>query len=157
MKIKGQSFFTLFFFAISLSAIIIALTWDYKTALVPILCGGIVGTLSFIQFIKEVKGSITGKTQIMDSGFKKETTAKQSILGAIQYFGWLLGLYLSILVIGLYPSLALFVFLYLQSSGKVSVVKSIAMAAVTVGVVYMIISQLAQEVLPDPLVYRLLF
>ena len=156
MKIKGQSFFTLFFFAISLFAIIIALTWDYKTALVPILCGSIVGTLSLIQFIREVKGSITRK-QIMDSGFRKETTARESILGAIQYFGWLLGLYLSILVIGLYPSLALFVFLYLQSSRKVSVAKSVAMAGVTVGVVYMIISQLAQEVLPDPWIYRLLF
>ncbi len=157
MKIKGQSFFTLFFFAISVFAIIVALTWDLKTALVPILCGSIVGTLSFIQLIKELKGSITGKAQIMDSGFKKETTARETIMGAIQYFGWLLGLYLSILVIGLYPSLVLFVFLYLQSSRKVSVVKSIAIAAVTVGVVYIIINQLAQEALPDPWIYKLLF
>ncbi|MFB3886307.1 MAG: hypothetical protein ACE144_13870 [Thermodesulfobacteriota bacterium] len=155
MKIKGQSFFTLFFVVISAFAIIVALTWDYKTALVPILCGLIVGTLSFIQFIKEIRGT-TGKAQIMDSGFKKETTTRQSILGAVQYFGWLLGLYLSILVIGLYPSLALFVFLYLQSSRKVGVVKSIVVAGVIVGVVYVIISQLAQEVLPDPWIYRLL-
>ncbi len=157
MKIKGQSFFTLFFVAISLFATVYSLNWDYKTALVPILCAGVVCILSLIQLVRELKGSITRKAQIMDSGFKKETTARQSILGAIQYFGWLLGLYLSILVIGLYPSLALFVFLYLQSSRKVSVVKSIAMAAVTVGVVYIIIDQLAQEALPDPWIYKLLF
>ena len=156
MKIKGQSYFTLFFVATSLFAIIVALTWDFKTAVVPFLCGGIVFVLSLIQFVKEVRGIKTDK-QIMDSGFKKETTARQSILGAIQYFGWLLGLYLTILVIGLYPSLALFVFLYLQLSRKVSVAKSIAMAAVTVGVVYLIIDQLAQESLPDPFIYRLFF
>lgn len=157
MKIRGQSFFTIFFVAISLFATVYSLNWDYKTALVPFLCGGTVCILSFIQLVKELKGSKTGKTQIMDSGFKKETTARQSILGAIQYFGWLLGLYLSILIIGLYPSLALFVFLYLQSSRKVNVVKSITMAVVTVGVVYIIINQLAQETLSDPWVYKLLF
>lgn len=154
MKIKAQSFFTIFFVAVSLFAVVVALHWDFKTALVPVLCGGIVCILSFIQVMKELKGSKTDK-QIMDSGFKQETTVREINWGAIRYFGWLVGLYLSILIIGLYPSLALFVFLYLLASRQVSIVSCGTMAVVVAGIVYLIISQLAQHTLPDPWLYRL--
>jgi len=156
MRIKEQSFFTAFFVGISLFAIIVALNWDFKTALVPILCGGIVCILSLIQLVKELKGTKADK-QIMDSGFKQETTVREINWGAIRYFGWLVGLYLSILIIGLYPSLALFVFLYLRASRHVGVVRCVTMAVVTAGIVYIIINQLAQQTLPDPWLYRLLF
>ena len=78
------------------------------------------------------------------------------MVGAIKYFGILVGLYISIYIIGIYPSIGLFVVLYLLASGEVSAAKSILVAAAIVGVVYFIINEVAQEALPDPLVYRLL-
>jgi hypothetical protein len=48
------------------------------------------------------------------------------------------------------------VLLYLLASREVSAAKSIVVAAVIVGVVYIIINEVAQEALPDPLLYRLL-
>ena len=59
-------------------------------------------------------------------------------------------------IIGIYPSIGLFVLLYLLASREVSAAKSIVVAAVIVGVVYIIINEVAQEALPDPLLYRLL-
>jgi hypothetical protein len=67
------------------------------------------------------------------------------------------GLYLSIYIIGLYTSIGLFVFLYLLASREVSAAKSIVFAAGIVGVVYIIINEVAEEALPDPLLYKLLF
>ena len=94
----------------------------------------------------------------MDSGFDKDkSTERENIAGAIKYFGILGGLYLSIYIIGLYTSIGLFVFLYLLASREVSAAKSIVFAAGIVGVVYIIINEVAEEALPDPLLYKLLF
>ena len=93
----------------------------------------------------------------MDSGFDKDkSTERENLLSAIKYFGILGGLFISIYIIGIYPSIGLFVLLYLLASGEVSAAKSIVFASVVVGVVYVIINEVAQEALPDPLLYRLL-
>jgi hypothetical protein len=94
----------------------------------------------------------------MDTGFDTDkSTERENMLGAIKYFGILVAIYISIYIIGIYPSIALFAVLYLLASGEVSLVKSAAFAAAVVGVVYLIINEIAQEALPDPLLYRLLF
>ena len=159
MKISSQSYFTVSMIMISFAAGVYALVkWDFKTALVPVICGGAIFSLSLFQLIKELKGGETQSAQIMDSGFDKDkSTERENLLGAIRYFAILGGLYISIYIIGLYPSIGLFVLLYLLASGEVSAAKSAVFAAVVVGVVYIIIDKVAQEALPDPLLYRLLF
>jgi len=159
MKIKRESYFTISLIVISFAASTYALTkWDFKTALVPGLCGGAIFILCFLQLIKELKGGETKSSQIMDSGFdKNKSTERENIVGAIKYFGILGGLYISIYIIGLYSSIGFFVFLYLLASREVSVPKCLVFAAVIVGVVYMIINEVAQETLPDPVLYNWLF
>ena len=159
MKINRESYFTILMMAISFAAGLYALVkWDFKTALVPVLCGAAIFILCFFQFIKELKGSDTKGSQIMDTGFDKDkSTERENMVGAIRYFGILGGIYISIYIIGLYASIGLFVFLYLLASREVSGAKSIVFAVVIVGVVYIIINEVAQEALPDPLLYRLLF
>ncbi len=157
MKFRGQSLFTVFFMMLSLFAALVALTWDFKTALVPVFFGGAVFILSSLQLVKELRGSKTESTQIMDAGFRKGMTTRELVLGSVQYFGWLIGVYLGILVVGMYLSILFFIFLYLQTSHKVSVPKSLLLAVVTVAVVYVLINQIAQIVLPEPYLYRLLF
>jgi hypothetical protein len=159
MKINRESYFTILMMAISFAAGLYALVkWDFKTALVPVLCGTAIFILCFFQFIKELKGSDTKGSQIMDTGFDKDkSTERENMVGAIRYFGILGGIYISIYIIGLYASIGLFVFLYLLASREVSGAKSIVFAFVVVGVVYIIINEVAQEALPDPLLYRLLF
>jgi len=158
-KISSQSYVTISMLVISFAAGAYALwKWDFKTALVPVLCGGGIFILCFFQLLKELRGTETKSSQIMDSGFDKEkSTERENLVGAIRYFGILVGIYISIYVIGLYPSIGLFVLLYLLASREVSMVKSIVVAAAIVGVVYIIINQVAQEELPEPLLYRLLF
>jgi hypothetical protein len=158
MKIKHESDFTIALMAMSFAAGVYALMkWDFKTALVPVLCGAAISMLCVFQLIKELKGGETKNAQIMDSGFDKDkSTERENLLGAIKYFGILGGLYISIYIIGIYLSIGLFVLLYLLASGEVSAAKSIVFAAVVVGVVYVIINEVAQEALPDPLLYRLL-
>ena len=159
MKINNESYFTIALMAVSFFAGVYAfMQWDFKTALVPVLCGGVIFILCFFQFIKELKGSETKSSQIMDSGFDKDkSTERENIAGAIKYFGILGGLYLSIYIIGLYTSIGFFVFLYLLASREVSAAKSMVFAAGIVGVVYIIINEVAEEALPDPLLYKLLF
>lgn len=156
MKIKRESHFTVAMMFVSFAAGLYAfMNWDFKTALVPVLCGGAIFILCFFQFIKELKGGETRTSQIMDSGFDKDkSTERENILGAIKYFGVLGGLYISIYIIGIYPSIGLFVVIYLLASREVSAAKSIVVAAVIVGIVYIIINEVAQEALPDPLLYR---
>jgi hypothetical protein len=158
MKIKRESHFTVAMMLVSLAAALYALmNWDFKTALVPVLCGGVIFVLCLFQLIKELKGGETKTSQIMDSGFDKDkSTERENLVGAIKYFGILGGLYISIYIIGIYPSIGVFVIVYLLASGEVSAAKSIVFAAVIVGVVYFIINEVAQEALPDPLLYRLL-
>jgi hypothetical protein len=157
MKINRESHFTIALMAVSFAAGVYAfMKWDFKTALVPVLCGGAIFILCLFQLIKELKGGETKSSQIMDSGFDKDkSTERENLLGAIKYFGILGGLYISIYIIGIYPSIGLFVLLYLLASREVSAAKSIVVAAVIVGV-YIIINEVAQEALPDPLLYRLL-
>jgi hypothetical protein len=159
MKINSDSYFTIAMLSVSFAAGAYALMkWDFKTALVPVVCGGAIFVLCFFQLIKELKGGETKSSQIMDSGFDKDkSTERENMVGAIKYFGILGGLFISIYIIGLYPSIGLFVVLYLLASREVSAAKSIAFAAVIVGVVYIIINEVAQEALPDPLLYKLLF
>lgn len=113
--------------------------------------------MSAVQLVTELKETKKEDTRIMDTGYKKEMTDREIILGGLKYLGWLMGVYLGILIIGLYPSLILFIILYLQASRKVSVVVTLVWTAATVGVVYFIMTQIAQGMLPDPLLYRLLF
>jgi|SRR5688572_18226159 hypothetical protein len=159
MKINSDSYFTIAMLSVSFAAGAYALMkWDFKTALVPVVCGGAIFVLCFFQLIKELKGGETKSSQIMDSGFDKDkSTERENMVGAIKYFGILGALFISIYIIGLYPSIGLFVVLYLLASREVSAAKSIAFAAVIVGVVYIIINEVAQEALPDPLLYKLLF
>ena len=158
MKINSDSYFTLSMMAISFAAGVYAfMKWDFKTALVPVVCGGAIFILCLFQLIKELKGGETKSVQIMDSGFDKDkSTERENMVGAIKYFGILGALFISIYIIGLYPSIGIFVVLYLLASREVSAAKSIVFAAVIVGVVYIIINEVAQEALPDPLLYRLL-
>lgn len=144
---------------LSLAAAVYALVqWDFKSALVPAICGGATFILCSFQFIRELKGKTTKSGQIMDTGFDKDkSTERENMVGAIKYFGILVGIYISIYIIGLLPSIGLFVTLYLFGSGEVNLAKSIAFAAAVVGVVYIIVNEIAQEALPDPLLYRLLF
>jgi hypothetical protein len=159
MKIKNESCFTTFMMVISFAAAVYAFAnWDFKSALVPALCGGGTFILCFFQLVRELKGKKATSAQIMDTGFDKDkSTERENMLGAIKYFGILGALYLSIYIIGLYPSIGFFTLLYLLASGEVTLAKSIAFAAAIVGVVYVIINEIAQEGLPDPLLYRLLF
>ena len=159
MKINNESYFTIALMAIAFAAGVYALLkWDFKTALVPVLCGGVISVLCFFQLLKELKGGVTETARIMDFGFDKEaSTERENLLGAIKYFGILGGLYVSIYIIGIYVSVGLFVLIYLLMSNQVSAPKSIVFAAVVVGVVYFIINEIAQEALPDPLLYKFLF
>ena len=84
------------------------------------LCGGGIFILCFFQLIKELRGQETKTAQIMDTGFDKDkSTERENMVGAIKYFGILGGLYISIYIIGMYPSIGLFVVLYLLASGEV--------------------------------------
>ena len=159
MKINSDSYFTISLLSVSFAAGVYAFSkWDFKTALVPVVCGGVIFILCLFQLIRELKGRETKRSQIMDSGFDKDTsTERENMLGAIKYFGILGALFLSIYIIGLYPSIGLFVVLYLLASREVSAAKSIVFAAVIVGVVYIIINEVTQEALPDPLLYKLIF
>ena len=159
MKINSESYFTISMLSVSFAAGVYALMkWDFKTALVPVVCGGAIFILCFFQLIKELKGGETKSSEIMDSGFDKDkSTERENMVGAIKYFGILGALFISIYIIGLYPSIGLFVILYLLASREVNAAKSMAFAAVIVGVVYIIINEVAQEALPDPLLYRWLF
>ena len=57
----------------------------------------------------------------MDTGFDTDkTTERENMLGAIKYFAILVGLFISIYIIGIYASIGLFVVLYLLASGEVS-------------------------------------
>jgi len=157
MRLKGKSLLTAFFMIVCLFAVMVSLKWDWATGLLPILCGGAGFLLSAVQLVTELKETKKEDTRIMDTGYKKEMTDREIILGGLKYLGWLMGVYLGILIIGLYPSLILFIILYLQASRKVSVVVTLVWTAATVGVVYFIMTQIAQGMLPDPLLYRLLF
>jgi hypothetical protein len=159
MKINNESYFTIFMMVISGVAAVYALAnWDFKSALVPALCGGGTFVLCSLQLFRELKGKKAKGAQIMDTGFDADkSTERENMLGAIKYFGILGAIYISIYIIGIYPSIGLFVLLYLLASGEVNLAKSAAFAAAVVGVVYIIINELAQEALPDPLLYRWLF
>jgi hypothetical protein len=159
MKINSESYFTISMLSVSFAAGAYALIkWDFKTALVPVVCGATIFILCLFQLIKELKGGETKSSEIMDSGFDKDkSTERENMVGAIKYFGILGALFISIYIIGLYSSIGLFVVLYLLASREVSAAKSMGFAAVIVGVVYIIINEIAQEALPDPLLYRWLF
>ena len=57
MKINNESYFTIALMAVSFFAGVYAfMQWDFKTALVPVLCGGVIFILCLFQFIKRAQG-----------------------------------------------------------------------------------------------------
>ena len=120
IKFSGRAAICLFIMAVSLIAVLNAVHWPFQTALFPLVIGTFIFFLSLATLILIVtgRGESPGKQAPIDRQLSEEVdgpTARRATLGA---FGWVLGFFALIMLVGFPIAIGLFVFCYAKYQGK---------------------------------------
>ncbi len=120
MNFQRQSYFTLGLLAIMLATVIYALRWPLRTNILILLIGGTAVILLTIQLCKEVfsKESSKEKSSGMDVVVDESQKGKEAIKRILVFWGWLVGLFFGIWLIGFPAAVTLFAFLYPLLNGS---------------------------------------
>jgi len=103
-----------------LAAVIYALRWPFRTNIIILLLGGAAVILLTVQLYKEVfsKESSKEKSSGMDVVVDESQKGKEATKRILVFWGWLVGLFLGIWLIGFPVAVPLFAFLYPQLNGS---------------------------------------
>lgn len=133
MRINPSSLFLIFILLVMAVFIGIALTLSsFQSKLLPILVCGFVFILGAVQLRKELS---TGERKTEGTG--REEPDKINSAKFVLTLAWLLGFSLAIYLLGFLVAIPAFVFCYIKLRGR-SWIKSVATAAITTGLVYVI-------------------
>jgi TctA family transporter len=148
-KFNFASLFTLFFFVIFAVGIFTANEWQIQARLFPwvvgipalILCAG---QLFSDLFVRQEAGGADDALGFMDLPVDRSVPVSTVISRAVNTFGWIIGLFATIWLIGFVVSVPLFVLLYLAFQARerawIGVAYCIGMLAFIIGVFHVILS-----------------
>jgi len=105
--------------AVSAGVVLTALKWPFKTALFPVIIGGSVFALSFAELVLslfEKEGA--KKHSAMDFKLSEDVEKGVATRRTLLTFGWIVGFFVLIMLLGFVIAVPLFVLLYLRIQGK---------------------------------------
>ncbi len=147
-KFNFAALFTLVFFAIFALLVFTARDWQIQARMFPWAIGVPVLILTSIQLFKDFfvreEASADDQLGFMDLPVDRSVPVSTVISRAANTFGWILGLFATIFLIGFVVSVPLFVLLYLTLQARekpwIAVAYSVGMLAFIVGVFHVILS-----------------
>ena len=146
--------FTFIVGLVPVMALIVAKDWPVRASIVILFLGSIGVVLGFVQLVFDCKGLRQG-ADAQRPTFDVEALQHESPWGSLEIWGWLLGLFAAIHLIGFLAALPLFVFLYAKVYGA-RWTTAVILAATTFGFLYGVFEQVLHVPWPEPLL-RLLF
>jgi hypothetical protein len=153
LKIE-RTLFTLFVAVVLAGAMQVARGWAIRASIIILVLGGIGLALVLAQFISDMKNVASEKP---DEALTMEAPAAQSESrwGNFEIWGWILGFYAAIHVIGFPAAVPLFVFSYTKAYGG-GLILSIILGAMSWGFVYALFDALLHVPWPEPLIASLI-
>ena len=148
MKLKANpgALFTLILLLLMVGLVVTAKQWQYQARLFPWTIGIPTMLLCFLQLGMDLfrsKNEGEEAAGIMDLPVDRSVPVAVVIRRAVNIFGWIFGLFLSIWIIGFILSVPLFLLLYLSvqagESWKISVSYTVVMLVFMVGVFEMVL------------------
>lgn len=148
MKLRDNpgALFTVFVLLLMVGLVATAKQWQYQARLFPWTIGIPTMLLCFLQLGLDLfrgKDGAEGAAGMMDLPVDRSVPVAVVIRRAVNVFGWIFGLYLSIWVIGFILSVPLFLLLYLSvqagESWKVAVAYTVIMVVFMIGVFEMVL------------------
>ncbi len=132
IKFSGQHAMTLCLALISIGVIVSALRWPFKTALFPVIIGGCALILALAELSMSVYETTGGRTkkkkqEAMDFKFSEDIDPAVAKRRTWTAFGWIIGFFFLIVLLGFVIGIPLYVFLYLRFHGRESWLVSILM------------------------------
>jgi len=146
--------FTFIVGLVPVMALIIAKDWPVRASIVILFLGSIGVVLGLVQLVFDYKG-LRQRADAQRPTFDVEALQHEGRWGSLEIWGWLLGLFAAIHLIGFLAALPLFVFLYAKVYGA-RWTTAVILAAATLGFLYGVFEQVLHVPWPEPLL-RLLF
>ena len=158
MRFRPADFFTLFIGLAILAAMIAAWDWPLRASIIVLVLGSaglvMVAAQLMLDLSRNRKPARDAKLAFEIPSFEEgEPGAFQR--GTAEIWGWLMGLLLAVLVVGLPVALVLFVFLYMKTYGA-GWFLSLGMAAAIAAFEYGVYDRIMHVYWPEALIWQLL-
>ncbi len=159
MKFKPSVLLTLFFLAVSLGAILTALSWSPRASAGVFLACGFAFPLCLVQLWRglrvKVKDTGKGPAVVVDVPLDFGPDSDKAQVRSLTSWAWVLGLLGAIWLVGFHLALPLYVFLYSKVHGAKWVL-SLGMAAGIFGVLYGVFNKVLMITFLEPFLWQLM-
>jgi len=145
-----KSLFTLFVLLLLSWALYIAKDWPLRASIIILVLGSAGVGLSLVQLIFDLVSKRAGAAESEGIAFDAPALKPESPWGKLEIWGWILGFYAAILLIGFPAATPIFVFAYTKGYGA-SWGLSLTLAALGWGFLYGIFEKLLHVPWPKPL------
>lgn len=147
-QIEG-ALFTLAVGLLLASAVWISRTWPVRASIIVLVLGTAALLLAFLQFFLDLKGMRFGAAKAEGHFFDAPAVEPDTRWGNIEIWGWIIGFYVMIHVIGFPATVPLFVMLYSKIYGA-GWFTAAGLAVMTWGFLYGIFEQILHVPWPEP-------
>ncbi|MFQ5827499.1 MAG: tripartite tricarboxylate transporter TctB family protein [Dehalococcoidia bacterium] len=157
MKLKPHEAFTLVIGLIFAGAVLVSLGWSLRASVIILVLGGIAVVLAMVQLALDLRrrgGDRTQERPAFDVPIDELSDPRLARRRVLEIWGWLLGLFAAIHVIGFLVAVPLFTVAFTKLY-RASWFVSLALAAVAWGFLYGLFDQVMHVPWPDPLLWRL--
>ena len=157
MRFRPTDYFTLFIGLAILAAMIAAWDWDLRASIIILVLGSaglvMVAAQLALDLTRNRKRAVGPKLAFEIPSFE-ESDSGAFQRGTLEIWCWLIGLLLTVLLIGLPAALVLFVFLYMRTYGA-GWLLSLGMAAAIAAFEYGVYDRIMHVYWPEALLWRL--
>ena len=150
-----KSLFTLLILLLLSWAVYIAKDWPLRASIIILVLGSVGIVLSLVQLISDLISKTASAEESEGIAFDAPALKPEGRWGNLEIWGWILGLYVAIHVIGFPAAVPLFVLAYAKVYGAGWGV-SLILAALGGGFLYGIFERLLHVPWPAPLLWSLI-
>lgn len=129
MRRNPQALFGLAILVVGIWALLATRDWPIKTALYPRVIGVPLVVLAAIEVTLNLRGHAEEKRQAVDLTLSETLPANVTARRTAVAFAWILGFFLTIVLLGFPVAIPVFVLAYLRLQGRESWMLSIVLAA----------------------------
>lgn len=131
MKVNGRVLMSLCVAVVGMIVIIMALRWPFKTALFPVIIAIPVALMAVAELVMDLRGMKKAEKGGVDFKLSEDIDPKVAMRRTLITFGWIVGFFLLILLLGFPIAVLLFLFLNLKLQAKEGWRLTLLLTAVT--------------------------
>ena len=147
--------FTLFILLLLSWAVYVAWEWSLRASIIVLVLGSVGVVLVLVQLIFDIVPKWAGSVEPEEIAFDAPALKPEGRWGNVEIWGWILGFYMAIHLIGFPAAVPLFVFAYAKIYGA-SWRLSLILAAVGWGFLYGLFEEILHVPWPESLLKMLL-